>query len=193
MNRETILLAVPLLCAMAVMGWIVWSLRPPAHVPASVPAVGTAETAALPVLDEQRIAALRTETEADPASVDSRVALGDLYFDAHRFDQAIPWYEQALALRPDLVEVSTDLGVSYYYVDQPGRAVAQFERSLEVDPSHAKTHLNLGIVKAFGLQDLDGAMLAWERVIEIAPESAEAIAARDAIDRIGGAHAGAAS
>ena len=202
MNREATLLAVPLLCAMAVMGWIVWSQRPPAPEPAStlpsappVAAPGTTETA-LPALDEQQAADLRAEAEADPANVDARMALGNLYFDAHRFDQAIPWYEQTLALRPDLVDVSTDLGVSYYYVDQPGRAVAQFERSLEVDPSHAKTHLNLGIVKAFGLQDLDGAMAAWEHVIEIAPETAEAIAARDAIDRIGGAHraaAGAAS
>ena len=198
MNREMTLLAVPLLCAMAVIGWIVWSQRPPAPPATSVSAPSApsavapgGEAAALPALDEQEAADLRAQAEADPANVEVRVALGNLYFDAHRFDQAIPWYEQTLALRPDLVEVSTDLGVSYYYVDQPGRAVAQFERSLDVDPTHAKTHLNLGIVKAFGLQDLDGAMAAWEHVIEIAPESAEAIAARDAIDRIGGAHVGA--
>ena len=126
--------------------------------------------------------------ENNPEDVESRVALGNLYFDAHRFDQAIPWYEQALAVAPNNVDVSTDLGVSYYYMQQPGRAVAQFERSLDADPMHVKTHLNLGIVKSFGLQDLDGALTAWERVIEIAPDSVEAVAAQDALDRIGSVH-----
>ena len=53
--------------------------------------------------------------------------------------------------------VSTDLGVAYYYTNQPDRALEQFEHSLAIDPKHVKTLLNMGIVRAFGKQDLDGA------------------------------------
>ena len=51
--------------------------------------------------------------------------------------------------------MSTDLGVSYYYTNQPDRALAQFDRSLAINPKHTKTILNQGIVRAFGKQDLD--------------------------------------
>ena len=40
------------------------------------------------------------------------------------------WYEQALALNPKDPNVSTDLGVAYYYTNQPDRAIQQFEHSL---------------------------------------------------------------
>jgi tetratricopeptide (TPR) repeat protein len=78
--------------------------------------------------------------------------------------------------------------VSYYYTNQPDKALAQFEESLKVDPKHAKTLLNLGIVKAFGKQDLEGASKAWQQVIDLAPDSPEAQAAKRALDSLSSAH-----
>jgi len=129
--------------------------------------------------------------ERDATDVESRVQLGNLYFDAHQFDRAIPWYDEALALNPRDVNVSTDLGVAFYYTNQSDRALAQFERSLAIDPRHAKTLLNVGIVRAFGKQDLEGAEAAWARVVELAPGSPEAQAAAEALQRMRAAHAGA--
>ena len=57
---------------------------------------------------------------------------------------------------PKDANVSTDLGVAYYYTNQPDKAIQQFEQSLKIDPAHTKTMLNMGIVKAFGKQDLAG-------------------------------------
>ena len=88
------------------------------------------------------------------------------------------------------MNVSTDLGVSYYYSNQPDKALAQFDRSLKLDPKHAKTLLNVGIVKAFGKQDLDGASQAWQQVIAAAPDSPEAQAAKRALDGLRSAHPG---
>ncbi len=70
--------------------------------------------------------------------------LGNLYFDAERYTDAITWYGEALKLAPTDVDVSTDLGVSYYYTNQPDRALEQFETSLKLDPKHTKTLLNHG-------------------------------------------------
>jgi tetratricopeptide (TPR) repeat protein len=118
------------------------------------------------------------------------VQLGNLYFDAARYDDAIKWYTEALALEPNDPDVSTDLGVSYYYSNQPDRALAQFDHSLQVAPGHTKTLLNLGIVRAFGKQDLVGATEAWEQLVRLAPDSPEGQAAKRALESLKSAHPG---
>ena len=96
----------------------------------------------------------------------------------------------ALKLTPNDVNVSTDLGVSYYYMNQADKALEQFEHSLTIDPKHTKTLLNIGIVKAFGKQDLEGASKAWGQVLQIAPDSPEGQAAKRALDSLASAHPG---
>ena len=111
-----------------------------------------------------------------------------LYFDGERYPEAITWYEASLGLEPKNVDVSTDLGVSYYYANQADRALAQFERSLQIAPKHTKTMLNIGVVRAFGKQDLTGAASIWQQVVDIAPESAEGRAAKRMIEAVRSAH-----
>jgi tetratricopeptide (TPR) repeat protein len=101
------------------------------------------------------------------------------------------WYEQAVRLAPGDPNLSTDLGVCYYYTNQPDKALARFDASLKVDPKHVKTLLNLGIVRAFGKQDLAGATKAWEQVIAIDPNGPEGQAAKRALETLKSAHGGA--
>ena len=119
-----------------------------------------------------------------------RVELGNLYFDAERYTDAIKWYGEALKLAPTDVNVSTDLAVSYYYTNQPDRALEQFQASLKLDPKHTKTLLNQGIVQAFGKQDLAAAEQSWQQVIQLEPNSAEGQAAKRALDSLKSAHPG---
>ena len=111
-----------------------------------------------------------------------------MYFDSGRFPDAARWYEEALRLEPRNPDVSTDLGIAYYYMNQPDRALEQFERSLKVDPKHSKTLLNLGVVRAFAKQDLKGAADAWQQIVDMAPDSPEARAARQALEGLRNAH-----
>jgi tetratricopeptide (TPR) repeat protein len=181
-----------------IAGWIIGSqqavARPPAASAAAqqAPASGAGATSRAAVLDETQVNALKTVAERETSNPTPRVQLGNLYFDAERYDEAIKWYGDALRLVPDDVNVSTDLGVSYYYSNQPDKALTQFDRSLKLDPKHAKTLLNVGIVRAFGKQDLDGAEAAWKQVLTIAPDSPEGQAAKRALDGLQSAHAGAA-
>ena len=193
MNRiEPLPLVLSLVLAVGMMGWIVWSQRPadtPDTAVATQPSPAqTVPTPEAPPVDVARAAELGAAAEAAPDDLQVRVDLGNLYFDAHRFEDAIPWFEAALALSPEEVDVSTDLGVAYYYLGDTDRALAQFARTLEVAPMHAKTILSLGIVRAFGKQDLEGAIEAWEEVQRVAPGSAVALAAADAINTIRAAH-----
>jgi len=132
--------------------------------------------------------ALKGVAEREPRNAAPRAQLGNLFFDAERYDDAIKWYTDALKLAPADVNVSTDLGVCYYYINKPDEALEQFAVSLKLDPKHPKTLLNLGIVKAFGKQDLQGASEAWQDVIKVAPGSPEAQAAKRALDTLQSAH-----
>ena len=174
------------------VGWLIGSQQAgPPPVPAAGPAAQAPQAQAAPAappLDTQRAGELEKAAAAAPANAKARVELGDLYFNAERFDQAIPWYEAALKLDPRNVNASTDLGVCYYYTQQDDRALAQFDHSLSIDPQHVKTRFNQGIVRAFGKQDLPGATTAWERVIAIAPTSEEGKRAKQIMDGLKTGH-----
>jgi tetratricopeptide (TPR) repeat protein len=175
------------------VGWIIGSQQgtsrpaaPAAAVQSQAPAGGV--TPQTPALDESRASAMKLTAQQNPADAVTRVQLGNMYFDAGRFQEGADWYEQALKINPQDVNASTDLGIAYYYMNQPDRALAQFDRSLAIDPAHAKTLLNIGIVRAFGKQDLKGAAEVWQKVLVVAPSSEEARAARQALDGVRSAH-----
>jgi cytochrome c-type biogenesis protein CcmH/NrfG len=136
------------------------------------------------------VQALQTVAEKDPKNVESRVQLGNMFFDAEQYQESIAWYEQAMVLSPSDTNVSTDLGVAYYYTNQPDRALKQFDHSLSTDPKHTKTLLNVGIVRAFGKNDLAGAAKAWEQVVAISPDSPEGQAAKKGLEGVKNTGAG---
>ncbi|MGE5814133.1 MAG: tetratricopeptide repeat protein, partial [Acidobacteriota bacterium] len=158
-------------------------------VPAAAGTAAPAANAPAPKpVDPQRVRTLEAAANAAPREATPRVELGNMYFDAEQYPEAVRWYEQAVQLDPKNVNVSTDLGVAYYYTNQPDRALVQFDKSLAIDPAHVKTLLNVGIVRAFGKQDLKGASEAWEKVVQLSPNSEEGRAAKQALDAVKSAH-----
>ncbi|MEE2637684.1 MAG: tetratricopeptide repeat protein [Acidobacteriota bacterium] len=192
-RKDTLALVASMVVSAGLMGWIVWSQRP-AETPVAAAAAPSTESATtpptpeLPSLDAARVAELQATADQDPANVQARVDLGTLFLEAQRFEEAVSWFEAALALEPDDVDRSTDLGVAYYYGGDLDQALEQFDRSLEIEPAHAETLLHVGVVRAFGKQDLEGAIAAWEEVQRVVPGSLEAMAAADAIERLRSAH-----
>jgi tetratricopeptide (TPR) repeat protein len=195
MTREAVIFGISGTFFGLLVGWIIGSQQGVARTGAGAPAVAQAAPAspgnqqAPPPLDLQRVSALEQQAKTRPADAAVRAELGNVYFDAERFDQAIPWYEAALKLNPKDINVSTDLAVCYYYTNDADRALVQIGRSLAIDPRHAKTLLNQGIIRAFGKQDLAGALESWELVVTYAPDSPEAARARQGIDGLKSAHA----
>jgi tetratricopeptide (TPR) repeat protein len=135
------------------------------------------------------VQALSTIIKSDPKNVDAVIQLGNVYFDAEQWEDAIQWYRRALELDPKNADASTDLGVSLYYTNKADEALKQFDHSLSISPKHTKTLLNKGIVLAFGKQDLKAAAAEWEKVVTLAPDSPEGQAARRALEGIAAAHA----
>ena len=191
MRADSIVFAIAGICFGVILGWVIGVQQAggrfsaaPAATPAA-PAQGAAgQQQAPPPLDEARVQSLMTVIKNDPKNAGAAVQLGNTYFDAERYADAIKWYQESLKIDPSNPDASTDLGVSLYYTGQTDRALEQFTHSLKLNPKHTKTLLNQGIVLAFGKQDLAGAQAAWKQVVALAPTSPEGQAAQRALEGI---------
>ena len=195
MRSDSIVFAIAGMCFGIILGWVIGTQQAGRRGAAvvqtqqSAPAADAQASATRqpPALDEAKVQGLMTIIKSDPGNVGAHVQLGNAYFDAERYADAIKWYEDGLKLDPKNVDASTDLGVSYYYSNRTDEALKQFDYSLKLNPTHAKTLLNQGIVLAFGKRDLQGATAAWQKVVQLAPGSPEAQAASQGLQGIAAA------
>ena len=194
MRRDSLAFGVAGVFFGLLLGWIIGSQQggPAPAAPAATPTARTPPSGGggAASFDAARAADLERGAGSEPTNASLRVDLGNLYFDAERYDQAMTWYEAALKIDPKNVNASTDLAVAYYYSNQVDRALAQLDRSLKLDPNHLKSLLNQGIIRAWGKNDLAGAQQSWERVVALAPASDEGRRAQQGLDGIKAAHAG---
>jgi cytochrome c-type biogenesis protein CcmH/NrfG len=121
----------------------------------------------------QEEAALQASLRANPNDVSTLIRLGNLYYDHARWTDAVDAYGRALAIDSKNVNVRTDRGTSYWNLGQPDAAIGEFKKSLEVDPSHAQTLYNLGVVYLHGKNDPVEARKSWERLLSLHPNYPE--------------------
>ena len=126
------------------------------------------------VVTEQELQGLRHILASDPKNVRANVEIANRLYDAGRYAEAVPYYQQAFTLDPKNVGVSTDLATALYYAGRADEALAQFDRSLAIDPKHGQTLFNIGIVKRDARNDPTGAIAAWERLLASVPDYPDA-------------------
>jgi cytochrome c-type biogenesis protein CcmH/NrfG len=105
----------------------------------------------------------------DPNDYDSLVKLGNLFYDGQQFSSAIQYYERALAIHPENVDVRTDMGTAYFYGGNSDRAITELQTSLKYRPGHPQALFNLGWVRWQGKSDPKGAAAAWEELLKDNP------------------------
>ena len=125
-------------------------------------------------------APLLESLKKNPSDFDTLVKVGNLYYDGQVYPDAIQYYERALKERPESVEVRTDMGTAYWYSGNADRALAEFDRSLKLHPGHAPTLFNVGIVRWQGKNDVNGAVAAWEELLQKNPSYPE----REKVERM---------
>jgi tetratricopeptide (TPR) repeat protein len=94
---------------------------------------------------------LKRAYDANPNDRDLTVTLGNVYFDLAqkndpaRFAEARVYYLKALEMKANDADVRTDLGLTYYFgkPSDPQKAIAEYRKSLAVDPKHEATLQNL--------------------------------------------------
>ncbi len=130
--------------------------------PAEKDPVASVESAA-------QIFELEKKTSENPDDVAAWTTLGNLYFDTGNHKKAITAYSKSLALNPNNANVMTDLGIMYRRSGEPEKAIASFDKAAKIDPKHETALFNKGIVLMHDLNDLDGAIHAWEQLVKRNP------------------------
>ncbi len=95
--------------------------------------------------------------------------MGNLHFDTDRPEKAIMAYKKALELDPNNPNVMTDLGVMYRRKGQPSEAIKAFDKAIKIDPRHEAPRFTKGVVLLHDLNDPNGAIRAWEELVEVNP------------------------
>ncbi len=112
---------------------------------------------------------LEKMTKENPDDVAAWTSLGNLYFDTGNHQKAITAYTRSLELNPNNANVMTDLGVMYRRSGQPNKAIESFDKAAKIDPKHETALFNKGIVLMHDLNDIDGAIQAWQELVKRNP------------------------
>ena len=141
----------------------------PASPTASAPAPPAAANRGPSVAMATRIFELEKQTAQHPEDAEAWTQLGNLYFDSDNFEKSIEAYRKALAIKPDNADVWTDLGVMYRRSGKPDEAIKAFDRAIAINPGHEVSRFNKGVVLMHDLNDIEGAVRAWEELVTVNP------------------------
>ena len=166
--RKETLLMVSLLClAVGFFGGVVFAVFKSdsrAPVSSAPPQMGTPSPAS-----SDRIAALKRQAEAEPNNANAWTELGNAYFDSNQYEASINAYRKSLQLNPNNPNVLTDMGVMYRRSGKPEEAIKSFDQAIAADPKHEISRMNKGIVLLHDLNDANGAIEAWEGLLQVNP------------------------
>ncbi|MDQ2871463.1 MAG: tetratricopeptide repeat protein [Acidobacteriota bacterium] len=107
---------------------------------------------------------LRAEIARDPENPRLWTALGNAYYDAEDWDQAVNAYEKALRKSPKDGALLSDLAAAYRNRGEFRRAIATFERARAADPAQWQALLNLVLIHAFDEKDAAAAQRALDEL-----------------------------
>jgi cytochrome c-type biogenesis protein CcmH/NrfG len=159
-------------------------VRGPAQVPAPAGPMAPTQTgsnAEAPMVAE--INALKRRLQENPNDLAAATRLANLHHDVQMWDQAVVFYEKAIALSPDDPDLLTDLGVCYRALQRFGDALEMFSRAQASDPDHWQSLFNAAVVAAFDLGDYDRALKTLEPLERKDPQPPRVPELRQAIVR----------
>ena len=94
--------------------------------------------------------------------------LADSYFESQRYVEAIALYEKAISLNSGDVDSMNDLGLAYFYVGQPDKALASLANATTTSPVYKHAWLSTGYI-LFSLQRYDEAVEPLQKARDLDP------------------------
>ncbi len=119
---------------------------------------------------DKKAAPVLEKLKSDPKNPQLWNEIGLIYKSAHQFKEAAGYFEKSLQYDPKSLGVRADYASCLYYTGDVDGALAQLNQSLAYDPKHAGTLMNIGIIKWRGKNDVDGAVAAWEKLLQYHPD-----------------------
>ena len=131
-----------------------------------------------------RVKELTDKIKQNPRDFDSIVELANMDFDQKNYDDAIGLYKKALEIRPDVLNVRTDMGTAMFYLNRYDDAIATFQDVLKKDPKNAQALFNLGVSMLHGKNDPERALEYWEKLVETNPDHPQAAFVKEQIQKL---------
>jgi len=113
---------------------------------------------------------LIAQLQSEPKNATLLYQVGNLYYDAQQYPEAVKYYEDSLKIDPKATDVRTDMATAYHLMGQPDRAIQEYDAVLKIDGKHANALFNEGMVKWQDKLDLNGAIASWKRLLEAHPD-----------------------
>jgi TolB-like protein/Flp pilus assembly protein TadD len=123
---------------------------------------------------EGAIESAQKALELNPNSADAHAALGHLFIHQGRFDEGERHIRRALELNPNSVQAGQWNAVLLVSLGRTAAAVEQVNRTRALDPLSVPANWVTAHILFYGAGDLDKAIKACRRVIEISPDFAQA-------------------
>jgi cytochrome c-type biogenesis protein CcmH/NrfG len=177
-SRQAYTIAVICLLLGIAGGWLFRGSQMPAHAAEALasPAGTQSGMDAQPTPDQLKKMAdvqarpLLDKLSSDPQNPDLLATIGNIYYDVQQYATAVDFYQRALKAQPSNAGVRTDMATAYWYEGDADRAIAEFNKALSYQPTNPNTLFNLGIVKWQGKMDINGAVAAWQKLIDSNPK-----------------------
>lgn len=152
----------------------------PAALPPGNPTGGGGPPA--PVM--QMLVQLKTRVAKNPRDIAAIVELGNLYFDASKFDQAAAYYKRALALDPTNPDVRNDEAAALHASGHDLDALQEVNQVLSERPNFPQALFNRGIILG-SMGRRSDAVGAYRAFLRAAPKDQHAPDAQAAIKELG--------
>jgi tetratricopeptide (TPR) repeat protein len=82
----------------------------------------------------------------NPNDFDALSALGDKYFEAGQYFEAIQTYDKALAVNPECTDCLNDQGLAYFYAGDANSAIDSLDKAIAINPDYPNTWLSKGFI-----------------------------------------------
>ncbi|HEX4666745.1 MAG TPA: tetratricopeptide repeat protein [Chthoniobacterales bacterium] len=109
--------------------------------------------------------------------------LANWNYDHQNWAHAIEHYQKAITLGADTPDVRTDLGNCFRFLDQPQKALEQYEIAQKQNPQHENSLFNQISLYGDLLHNKERALAIGHEFITRFPQGPQAVAAKQLIDR----------
>jgi len=191
-GRQAYVLSVICLLVGVAVGYLVRGSAPSNSTPTQVRASST-ESLPAPLAGDQQPSGrelrqmadtqaqpLLKQLESDPRNSTLLYQIGNLYYDAQQYPEAVKYYEKSLQIDPKATDVRTDMATAYHLMGQCDRAIQEYDAVLKIDGKHANALFNEGMVKWQDKMDLNGAIASWKQLLDAHPDYAQ----RDRVEKL---------
>jgi cytochrome c-type biogenesis protein CcmH/NrfG len=117
-----------------------------------------------PLEISQIIQSYEQRARQNPQDAAIPLQLANYLYDNKYYNLAIEWYQRSLKLNANDINARTDLGTCYFYTGQARQAIAEYNKSLDLDPNHQPTIFNLIVVNLEGTHELRTAAKYWNEL-----------------------------